>query len=338
MKALDSYEWQVLSTYESADILIRLYARLHEGAKLSGERASEIASWFSQGREYFAASKVGGPLVRPVLQYYGALGLARGTILLLHNGSNHGLSESHGLMPKGWTNTLRNSADRMKVSLDISKGTFLSLADATHNRNAFTYVKKFSVNNFHEQLLPLDGLKDASFSLQDTLARISELGMIYHRCTDISPSALTGSISITELNGVVLGIDTPLSFTHDALRQEFALSESWTPCGRMLHSYCFLLVNESDWTSHVPHIEELANGGSAIVAPYPNGFNLSRLLRIHLLSAFLGTYARYHPEPWMIAVQGRAKGDHFMPLIRAAMDLIDVEYPRLIVRELEDRA
>lgn len=42
-------------------------------------------------------------------------------------------------------------------------------------------------------------------------------------------------------------------------------------------------------------------------------------------------------EPLMNAVHGHADGNHIMPLIRAAMNLIDEEYPRLIVQEVERR-
>lgn len=39
----------------------------------------------------------------------------------------------------------------------------------------------------------------------------------------------------------------------------------------------------------------------------------------------------------MLAVQGHADGDYIMPLIRAAINLIVEEYPRLIVQEMERR-
>lgn len=334
---MTSHEWRVLSTYESSDILIRLYAAIHGGSVLSPERASEIAAWFAQGREYFAAAEASGPLVRPLLQYYGVVGLARGTILLLHKGSNHGLRESHGLGAQGWTNTLRDSATRMTVAFKVEGGTFLSLAKVTENRDRFPYHHQHHLNPTHEQRFPTDGLNGALFTLEDTLARISDLGTIYHRSTNKFPAALPASLSIGDINGVFFGFNTDFELTHDQLRQSFELGDRWIARGRMLNSIYFMLPDATDWNACMPHMEEIAGGSASVTASYPNGIHLSRLLRIHLLSAFLGTYARYHPEPWMIAVHGHAAGDHIMPLIRAAMNLIDEEYPRLIVQEVERR-
>jgi hypothetical protein len=211
------------------------------------------------------------------------------------------------------------------------------LAKATENRDAFSYHHQFHLNGTHEQKFPTDGLKGASFNLQDTLARITDLGSIYHRCTGELPSALPASLSIPQFDGAFFGIDTHFGFTHEKLREAFGLNEQWTPRGRMLNSYTFSVSEGTDWKPCMPHMEELADGSSATVAPYPNDFHLSRLLRMHLLSAFLGTFARYHPEPWMTAVLGHADGDHIMPIIRTAISLVDTEYPRLIVQEIERR-
>lgn len=332
---MTSHEWRVLSTYESSDILIRLYALIHGGSVLSPERASDIAAWFAQGREYFAAAEASGPLVRPLLQYYGVLGLARGTILLLNDGSNHGLKESHGLKAKDWTNTLRTKAGRPTISFKVEDGTFLSLAKATKNRDTYSYHHQFHLNGRKDQEFPLAGLPGASFSMKDTLARIADIGPVFQRCMNERPCAAPASLSIVELDGAFLSMSADTEVPHEALMETFGLRDPWTPRGHMSGSHCFMITNDMDWAAHMPHMEELGDASHATIAAYPNGLHLSRLLRIHLLSAFLGTFARYHPEPWMIAVHGHADGDHIMPLIRAAMNLVDQEYPRLIVQEIE---
>ncbi|WP_146010512.1 hypothetical protein [Dyella sp. AD56] len=169
------------------------------------------------------------------------------------------------------------------------------------------------------------------------MARISELGPLYNRCTDKGSASRPASLSVTDLNGTVLSVQTDHPFDHQAFARDFCLTDQWSHIGRMFAGECFLLSQGSVLDDHLPHVEGLSDGSAAIVAPYPNGIRLSKLLRLHLLSAFLGTYARYHPEPWIAAVFGHVNGDHIMPLIRAATDLVDAEYPRLVIKELEDR-
>jgi hypothetical protein len=335
---MDAASWGVLSTYESAHILARLYRHVHRDAELSPSRASEIAAWFSQGREYFSAAETSGPLVRPVLQYYGALGLARGTILFLSKGNNHGLTESHGVLAGGWKEHLKNPLNRTSIDLKVTLGgSFISLAKVTQNKSTFSYHKQFSRNPSHEAALSLRDVPGALFGFGDTLARMSDLGPIYQRCTSDQSAALPASVSVGDLNGIVLSIVShDLTEPEDLIRR-FGLSDQWSSLGKMFSGHSFLLNEASAFDDHVPHIETCSDGSSAIVAAYANGIHLSRLLRTHLLAAFLGTYARYHPEPWMEVVFGHAEGDHMMPLIRSATDLVNAEYPRLIVSELEGR-
>ena len=76
----------------------------------------------------------------------------------------------------------------------------------------------------------------------------------------------------------------------------------------------------------------------SIVAPFPPNLSLSRTGRIFLLSYFLGTLARYHPTSWLRIMQSRQKGDIMLPLIREAMNVIQQQFPTLVINELESQA
>lgn len=74
--------WEELSVYESHDFVGKWY-KIRHGRTLNAVRTREIASSFTQGREYFASAKGAATSVRPLLFYYGVLSLSRGLILLL---------------------------------------------------------------------------------------------------------------------------------------------------------------------------------------------------------------------------------------------------------------
>lgn len=87
--------WTELSAYESAELVER-FVRERKGEKLDPGKAHEIATQFSQGREYFRSATDASELVRPLILYYGVLALARGAVLFRHAGRDT-LATSHGL-------------------------------------------------------------------------------------------------------------------------------------------------------------------------------------------------------------------------------------------------
>jgi hypothetical protein len=88
--------WSRLSLYESTDLVRELFKQRH-GRELGTEKSREIVSAVAQGREYFSAAAESGLLVRPLLQYYGALSLSRALILLLNSTFRESsLPQGHG--------------------------------------------------------------------------------------------------------------------------------------------------------------------------------------------------------------------------------------------------
>jgi hypothetical protein len=85
----------------------------------------------------------------------------------------------------------------------------------------------------------------------------------------------------------------------------------------------------------LPQIDNHEDGTMSIVVPFEGGFSLSRLGRFFLLAYFLGTLARYHPTSWLAIMQSRQRGDFMLPIIREAVNVLQRQFPALIMEELE---
>ena len=89
--------WYALHEYETLDITSRAYQARHH-RRPSADQVRQITSNFIQGREYFLSSTSAARAVRPLLQYYGVLALARGLILFLNPTAREAnLVQGHGL-------------------------------------------------------------------------------------------------------------------------------------------------------------------------------------------------------------------------------------------------
>lgn len=127
--------WSRLLLFESRDHASRLYREKH-GREMSAQKAHEVNSAFAQGREYFAAADAAGELVSPLLQYYGVVALARGTILFARTEARErSLAQSHGIKVLGWEGLDGGDASRLDtLRLRVTNGTFRDLAVTTNNR------------------------------------------------------------------------------------------------------------------------------------------------------------------------------------------------------------
>lgn len=341
--------WARLSLYESTDLVRGLFQQRH-GRELNAEKAREIVSAISQGREYFSAASEAGLLVRPLLQYYGVLSLSRGLILLLsHNLRETALPQAHGLSSVDWGNMLAADARRpAELQVKVGNGTFLTLLDRTDNSDlSVVFTGPYPNQIIFPRTRATEGLIGATFTFQQVLSRVSELRDIYERsfchCASnyrafvFTLSAETQS-DIDIFNGrhglppeqqireeLAVPDDAPLQSTeqHNFLPPELHLRY------RLLHP------QGTSFIGLLPQIENLPDGSMSIIAPFATGLSISRIGRFFLLSFYLGTLARYHPTSWLAIMQSRQKGDFMLPLIRESMNAIQQHFPGLIMNELE---
>lgn len=129
--------WEKVSVFESHDFVGKWYRGRH-GRTLNAIRTREIASCFTQGREYFTSAKIAATSVRPLLLYYGVLSLSRGVILLRDRTKTEAnLKPSHGLEVVQWQGTLSGGIEKvLELQVRATTGTFGELASASGNLQA----------------------------------------------------------------------------------------------------------------------------------------------------------------------------------------------------------
>lgn len=341
--------WSRLSLYESTDLARDLFQQRH-GRELGAEKAKEISSAMAQGREYFSAAADAGLLVRPLLQYYGVLSLSRALILLLSSNLREcSLPASHGLSAEGWSGKLGSTPRKpAELELRINAGTFLSLLEHTGNADVTRiYTGPYPSQIIFPRVRDVQGLNGASTTFEQVLARIPELRDMFERSFGNAAAnyrAFVFTVSSTTLTDVDLfpgrhglppeaQLRNELKIPADIPLQETAQHNFVPP---ELHlRYRLSHAPEPNFPLCLPQIDNSEDGSVAVVAPFPAGFNLSRIGRIFLLSYFLGTLARYHPTSWLAIMQSPQKGDFLLPIIRQSMRVIQDEFPLLAIKELE---
>jgi hypothetical protein len=338
--------WARLSLYESTDLVRGLFQQRHS-RELNAEKAREIVSAVAQGREYFSAASEAGLLVRPLLQYYGVLSLSRGLILLLsHNLREASLPQAHGLSSIGWSNVLAADSRRpAELQVEISKGTFLSMLESTLNAD----VSRLFTGPYPNQIIfprtrAVTDLLGTTFNFQQLLARVPELRDVYERSFGQCASnyrAFVFTFSANTQSDVDIFPGRHGLPPEEQLRQELAIPQDVPLQSTAQHNFLppelhlkyRLHPREGEhFISMLPQIENLADGSTSIVAPFGATLSISRIGRYFLLSYFLGTLARYHPTSWLAIMQSRQKGDFMLPLIREAMNAIQLYFPALVIK------
>jgi hypothetical protein len=67
-----------------------------------------------------------------------------------------------------------------------------------------------------------------------------------------------------------------------------------------------------------------------LTALYPGGVKLSKIITLFSLSYMLGMLVRYYPMQWTALIRGQIE-DSALPTLAAAVDLIEHDYPQLVL-------
>jgi YaaC-like protein len=341
--------WARLSLYESTD-LVRGAFKARHGRELSAEKAREIVSAVAQGREYFTAAEAAGPLVSPLLQYYGVLSLSRALSLVLsHNLREASLPPKHGITSVGWGNVLA-APDRHPENLEvqITDGALLSLLGSIGNSEVSTvFTAPYPSQLNIVRAYGIEALGGAKITLRQLLSRIPDLRDIYERSfgesaanyrafvfmlsadtqTDIDVFGGRHGLPDQEAFRLELSIPADVVLTESA-RHNFLPDEPH-------YRYRLLHPGGSNRINLLPQIENSSDEAMAIVTPFAQGVVVPLIGRLFLMSYFLGTFARYHPTSWLSIMQGRKKGDLMLPILREGMGVIQRRFPMLVIRSLE---
>lgn len=337
--------WEEVSRFQSHDYVGTWYSRRHN-RNLSSARRHEIASCFSQGREYYMSANGAAISVKPLLLYYGVLALSRGLILLLDRTKNEAnLRPSHGLEVVDWQQTLAHGISNiLDVKVRATNGTFSELVTSAENTQPSSWWSgpTLTLGEYRAHFRRPNFLTDGSqLSLDDLLSRDIRFMTLYtdtigkhckvHLCEVFAGDS---RVEVSIFPSYVDGIET-------AIRENFSWPQRATigsraTSRRLPISNIYVHIDTTDLVatqSELPFTHYLGNDGMFIVEDFPNGDKMSDLYRTFMISYYLGMIVRYFPSKW-ISLLRNEKGDIAQPLIAAAVNGVEKDFPRLIVDAL----
>lgn len=336
--------WEELSVYESHDFVGKWY-KIRHGRTLNAVRTREIASSFTQGREYFASAKGAATSVRPLLFYYGVLSLSRGLILLLDRTKTEAtLKPSHGLEVVDWQGTLAQGLDKvLELKVRATNGTFAELARATGNMQATAWwiAPDMNIGYYSANFASPNFLADGSILTLDDIASRDHRFLALYSLTTGRRTKVHLSEIVSDPNGVQVSVLPMQGGSKLIVENNFG----W-PTGVIVRDrgaarrlpipnfYVTLPGTEpSILKTKLPVSQYTQNDGMFLLEDLPNGDRMSELLRTFLLSYYLGMLVRYFPSRW-IALLRNEKGDVAQPLLIAAVNAVEADFPELVVANL----
>lgn len=327
--------WSRLGLYLSRDVMERRYEAFHR-RQLNAGKAREIIAHFEQGQQYFTSAANAGVLAGPLEQYYGALAFARGLVLFLTPELREaGLKKSHGLQAE-----LPGDECLENIEISVVGGSFSELLEATGN------VELLALEEPHPgrapttyrapRILPRppDRVK---FAFVELLARIPGIRPHFEESFGRPAQCFAGSAWL-------FGGTVNVRITRDRVQ----LPET-SQLIRLLRLPADAMVLNSEESSvqfeiplsdgqsvleRTPNVIESLSGGQTIIAPFTQGWCLSELASYMAASYTLSMLVRYYPSRWS-GLFSRDRGDRLLPVVNALRRLVQSEFVRLILWELE---
>lgn len=331
--------WDELLNFESRELVAKdLLARNPEWdstrAKFS---AGEISAALRQARDYFLSAKTADPAIKPLLLYYGVLGLTRGLILFSgHRAREANLDQRHGLSAKGWGNHLASqggSFDALSVTLD-RHGTFRELVEATRNR---TFIRSGSSavggSCDHNSLPTLDTRIDFG----NVIARFPTISPYSRRWLEDRPYTFeifqVTSVQPQELTLVCSSKDE--SFLADVIGKNI----SYELLSRNNHLLSVRISPNLDnayvWSDGVRMGSTLGIGHAFLIQEFCSELQLSQIAAVFIVAYVLGMLARYHPSHWTALIRNE-RLDAALPTMRRLVSYVEERFPAMTLDFLLD--
>jgi len=322
--------WAELSLFESHDVVRERFERLHR-RELAAAKVAEVTASFAQGHQYFEAAATAGPLVSPLLYYYGVNAISRAVILFLDARSWQAtLKPSHGLTLPSWEARLSRGLGHAP-ELPIAIGTTGTFAELVHVTGGRIRVPVTRDDYTFEQILAAGTprISEAtSVSLEEILGRMPDLNELFEdvlgRAADVYSLGVTTFAQSRRTRIEVFG-SVPFGLNEDQLRAqipELANAKSEPHSGPLDPRPALRF-----WVQ--PHDEKLAeftalrycHGATWLVLPFRSGLNLSPVAVLYLFAFAAGMFSRYFPQHWL-ALRSGSRGDRLYPLFREATALL----------------
>lgn len=332
--------WKYLGRYKSVKYTKSvLNTQFSTHSELINKKSEQIAYSIRQAEEYFLAAREGDISIKPLLIYYGILGLAKCLIISGDNGytldatpldyADHG---THGLSWKVNTRDRSQILDRKSEALSrefcltktsgiyplfrkcyanvlppnntkIDVKTLLSLVG--ENWQLFqSYFSK--APNVYGSDDPKNGDAENIGDSKQILGRFSDYYHLFHK---------RGNESVEQtLNRLFPELTT----LYDKLGNNYRSKQPVT-----------------SMDSHIVFSRTQTLQGFAIVQPFAN-FKLTDLDIYFLLFFILSNLSRYRQDKWHKITERIANPDEFF-LIENLFDVVQYKFPLLILRELEGK-
>jgi YaaC-like Protein len=335
---VDRKIWEPLQRFESRDYLAKYYNKQH-GRSLNAQRAHEIGSCFTQGREYFTSASTASDAVKPLLLYYGVASLSRGVTLLKDsNKREESLTPAHGLTVEDWAKTLHAGiADVLKLKVQCSRGTFPEFVKAVGNSQSYTWLdQNVRTSGFKNEFGKVNFVTDSSFiSLGDLLSREKDLASEYEIANDGWGNTDFGHVvaldSCIRVHFIpIQGRDIESAISSYCFPSTSSISCRPSPVYPQLQTHCVEIpASGEDRKKIVPMALDQDKNVGWLIRPFPNGDNLIDIHRMFVEAFMLGMLCRYFPSKWMSLLRGD-KGDIARSVILATIVRIESKFPQLL--------
>jgi hypothetical protein len=340
--------WQELLAYQSGD-LIRLAYRRQHSRELNLCRARQIRAHFLQAAGYFQSSRDASIVAKPLILYYGCLAMARGLILFHSNIDEAALLKKHGVGSYGWDNVFSKGNKRiLDLTVTIEEGTFTQLMHATKNRNYLSPPGRCKSKTFWQSYVSITaGYK---LSLKDIISRIPTLKETYEKTLGFASDCLHADFSCLyedNENKVKLMVAIYDHHIDRLLNPNIVLNkiariervERTQASGRGFElSWVISMAEDNDAPASIAsaqHSPGWANYNSLVI-PFDDGKMLSQLGLVFLTAYSLSMLVRYHASAWT-ALLYEGSQDMALPLLRAAVDHVESEFPELVLNSLSGK-
>jgi hypothetical protein len=321
--------WHFLREFESTE-LVKQCIKDKYGYSISTAKSKEIASAFTQGREFFKTALEADLSVKPILLYYGILALSRGLILIMDKGAReNSIASSHGIKLTNWNDVIK-SYNFEDLVFSMSKGTFRELIEVTDN---VTYLRancsgvNWKVGFDMPDISATFSLKDISNCYPDISHTIKSWTGIEIPCAQMSsfvPKDSEYEIQLEHVNDEsIVSLLFPKEFF-----QDISIDHNE-------NSYLIKIPNSfgpnftQKWVSAFGRI-----GDAYIIPPFVQGIKLNLISVMFSTSYALSMISRYHPSVWQNIIRG-IEHDRILPFILNILDLLQGKYPQVILDYLQ---
>lgn len=339
---MDRKLWESLQRFESRDYLTRYYEKLH-GRMLNAQRSHEIATCFTQGREYFISASMASETVKPLLIYYGISSIGRGVILLKDiTKREESLTPAHGLITVDWTKTLHSGiSEVLNLKVQCAKGTFSEFVHAVGNSQPYAWLNSnLQSEHFWNKFEMVNFVKCGNLiSLGELLSREVDLFFEYRIAHDGGNNVDLGYIVAHDSSVKIYltpepGVDAHAMIQGYHFPHVAKISAQPNPRYPALRSLCIEIpaVGE-DRKKVVPMAFDQGSNVGWVVRPFQSGDNVIDIHRMYIESFILGMLSRYFSSKWTSILRGE-KGDIARSVILAAVARFESKFPRLLQEHL----